>query len=118
MKRILVLFLAFMLCCSLSGCSKSVGGSYNLEYITADGVRIPPSNLGMNISFELDEDGNGTASYGSTDLDITWLEEGNEIVVRSQDKELRFSRDGKNLILHDEGTILYFAPVEEEEDED
>ena len=118
MKRILILCLAVLFCFNFASCSKTVGGSYKLEYITTDGVRLPPSNLGMNISFELSEDGIGKASYGSTNLDITWAEDGSDVVVRSQEKELRFSRDGKNLILHDKGTILYFVPVEEEEEED
>lgn len=118
MKRILIVTLSLLLCLSLAGCSKSVGGTYKLEYITSDGVRLPPSNLGLNITFELDEDGIGSAEYGSTSLTITWAEDGNDVVVRSQDKELRFSRDGKKLILHDEGTILYFVPEETEEEEE
>ena len=116
MKRLIILLAAAMLLL-LAGCSKAVGGSYRLEYITSDGVRLPPSNLGMNISFELSEDGIGTAVYGSTPMDITWVEEGSEVVVTSPYAELRFSRDGDNLILHDNGTLLFFTPVEEEEDD-
>lgn len=118
MKRVLILLLAMMLCISFTACSKGVGGRYKLEYITADGVRIQPSNLGLNVSFELSEDGIGTAAYGSTNLNITWAEDGNDVVVRSEDKELRFSRDGKNLILHDEGTVMYFVPEETEGEEE
>ena len=117
MKRVLCLLLATVLCLFFTACSKGVGGSYQLEYITTDGVRLPPSNLGMNISFELQEDGVGSASYGSTTVKITWAEDGNEIVVKSDDSELRFSRDGEKLILHDEGTILYFVPETEAEED-
>lgn len=117
MKRVFILLLATVLCLSITACSKGVGGSYQLEYITTDGVRLPSSKLNLNISFELLEDGAGSASYGSTTVKITWAEEGNKIVVKSSDAELRFSRDGKKLTLHDEGTILYFvAATEAEED--
>ncbi|MBQ1411488.1 MAG: hypothetical protein IIY94_09450 [Oscillospiraceae bacterium] len=118
MKRITTLFLALLLCFSLAGCSKTVGGIYKLDYITTDGVRLPPSNLGMNISFELLEDGIGTATYGATTLNITWAEDGDEVVVKSEDRSLRFSHDGENLILHSDGTILFFVPQETEEEED
>ena len=117
MKKIMALFFALTICLSLVGCSKAVGGTYKLEYITADGVRLPPSNFGMNISFDLEEDGVGTATYGITTQDITWAEDGSEVVLTSAEKELRLYRDGKNLILHDEGTMLFFTLEDEEEEE-
>ena len=62
MKRMITLLLCAALLLSLAGCAKAAGGSYKLEYITADGLRIPPGGFGLNISFELDSDGVGTAS--------------------------------------------------------
>ncbi len=117
MKQILALFFALTICLSLTGCSDAVGGTYRLDYATADGVRLPPSKFGMNISFTLEEDGIGTATYSGTTTNLTWAEEGSEVVVTNDNKELRFYRDGKNLVLHDNGTMLFFV-LEEEEEED
>ena len=115
MKRIVILLLAAALLLGLAGCSHAAGGSYRLEYITADGMRLPPSSFGMNISFELEAGGLGTASYGATTLDITWAEEGDQVVLTSAEGELRLDKDGADLILHDEGTLLFFTPVEDED---
>lgn len=117
MKRILALSFALIACLTLAGCSKDVGGTYRLDYATADGVRISTSNLGITTSFTLEEDGVGTATYSGTTMGITWAEDGNEVVVTNNKKELRFYRDGKNLVLHDNGTMLFFALEEEEEDD-
>lgn len=116
MKRFWTLLLTAALVLSLSGCSRAAGGSYALEYITARGIRMSPGSLGMNISLELEKDGTGTASYGGAPLEITWKDNGSEVLVTGPKGELRFSKDGKRLVLHDEGTLLFFAPVEEEED--
>lgn len=116
MKKILALLLAAALLLTLAGCSRSVGGTYTLEYITAEGLRMNPSGFGMNITFELSEDGVGTATYGGTKLSITWVEDGNTVVVTGPNGELKLTKDGKALILHDEGTLLFFTPKEEEED--
>ena len=116
MKRILALLFVLIICLSLTGCSKDVGGTYRLDYATANGVRISTSNLGINTSFTLEEDGVGTATYSGTTVGITWVEDGSEVVVTNDNKELRFYRDGKNLVLHDNGTMLFFA-LEEEDDE-
>ena len=114
MKRTIIALLLLALLATLTGCSRDVGGKYKLEYITADGERMNPAGFGMNITFELAEDGVGTAVYGGTSLDITWVEDGGDVVLTSGEKELRLTRDGKDLILHDEGTLLFFTPVEEE----
>lgn len=118
MKRMLVLLLSMILCFCLMGCSNAVGGTYKLEYSVANGVRIPPSNVGMNITFELNEDGSGTALYGADTQVITWVEDGSTVVVSGSNGELRFSKDGENLVLHDEGTMLFFMLQEEEETDD
>ena len=118
MKRILTLAVILILLLTLVGCSDDVGGSYQLEYITSDGVRMSPSTFGMNIYFELSEDGIGTATYGGTTVDITWIDEDNEVVITSQHETLRFTRDGSNLVLHSDGTLLFFVREEEEEDDD
>ncbi len=115
MKRIAALLLAAALLLTLAGCAKAAGGSYRLEYITADGVRMTPSSFGMNISLELEEDGVGTADYSGTVMDITWTDEGGTVVVEGPNGELVFTKDGSSLILHSEGTLLFFKPVEEED---
>ena len=111
--RLLCLLLAAALALGLAGCSRAVGGKYKLEYITADGVRMTPGTFGMVISFELDEDGVGTAVYGPDVLDITWDLDGGEVVLTGENGELRLTRDGSGLVLHSEGTMLFFTPVED-----
>ena len=118
MKRMMILLLILVLCFSLASCSKAVGGTYKLEYCTSKGVRFPPSNLGINISFELNEDGSGSATFGAAEQEITWVEDGGTVVMNSADKTLEFSKDGENLVLHDEGTMLFFMLQEEEENDD
>lgn len=116
MKRILILLLCAALLLSLTACSKAAGGAYKLEYITADGMRFAPSSFGMNITFELDSDGIGTANYSGTVMEITWTDEGGTVVVTGDNGVLEFTKDGKALVLHDEGTLLFFTPVEDEDD--
>ncbi|MBR6120601.1 MAG: hypothetical protein IKQ04_09830 [Oscillospiraceae bacterium] len=115
MKRMITLLLCAALLLSLAGCAKAAGGSYKLEYITADGLRIPPGGFGLNISFELDSDGVGTASYGSTQLDITWVDKGGSVEITGPNGVLELTKDGENLILHADGTLLFFKPVEEDD---
>ena len=112
MRRLFALLLCAALLLALTGCSKAAGGSYKLEYITADGVRMLPSSFGMNITLDLEEDGVGTANYSGTVMDITWTDEGKTVLVTGPKGELEFRKDGKNLILHDNGTLLFFTLVE------
>lgn len=116
MKRFFVLLSAVILLLSLVGCARAAGGSYFLDYMTADGYRMKPSLFSMSITLDLEEDGVGTANYNGTVLDVTWTDTGRKVIVTGPEGELEFSKDGKKLILHDKGTILYFSPVEEEED--
>ena len=115
MKRVIALLLAAVLLLTLAGCARAAGGSYFLDYITADGYRMKASLFSMSITLELEEDGVGTANYNGTVLDVTWTDTGRKVIVTGPDGELEFTKDGKNLILHDEGTILFFAPVEEDD---
>ena len=115
MKRVIALLLAAILLLTLAGCARAAGGSYFLDYITADGYRMKASLFSMSITLDLEEDGVGTANYNGTVLDVTWTDTGRKVIVTGPERELEFSKDGKNLILHDEGTILYFCPVEEDD---
>ena len=115
MKRLLTLLLCAALLLSLTACSKAAGGSYKLEYITADGMRIPPGGFGLNISFELNADGVGTATYGGTVLDISWADKGGSVEITGPNGVLEFTKDGESLILHADGTLLFFNPVEEDD---
>ena len=113
MKRIFALLLTAILLLTLVGCARAAGGSYFLDYITADGYRMKASLFSMSITLDLEDDGVGTANYNGTVLDVTWTDTGRKVIVTGPDGELVFSKDGKNLILHDDGTILFFSPVEE-----
>ena len=115
MRRFRALLLAALLLLTLTGCARAAGGSYRLDYITANGIRIPPGGFGMNISFELESDGVGTATYSGTTLDITWTDNGSTVEITGPNGVLELTKDGKSLILHDEGTLLFFNPVEEDD---
>lgn len=117
MKRFLSLLLIAALILCLAGCAKAAGGTYRLEYITAEGMRIPPNSFGMNITLNLESDGLGTAAYTGTEVPITWTESGRKVTISSPNGDLEFTKDGKNLILHSEGTLLFFMPVEEEDED-
>lgn len=116
MKRILSLLLITALILCLAGCSKAAGGTYQLEYITADGMRLSNVSFGMNISLNLENDGLGTATYSSTEIPITWTETGSSVTISGPNGNLVFIKDGRNLVLHSDGTLLFFCPPEEEED--
>ena len=115
MKRFGILLLVAALVFCLAGCARAAGGQYKLDYITADGVRLSPGGLGMNITLDLQEDGVGTATYSGSPQDITWTDEGGTVVITGQRGVLEFTKDGKALVLHSEGTLLFFTPVEEED---
>ena len=115
MKRILSLLLCAVLLLALTGCTRAVGGEYRLDYITADGVRMTPSTFGMNISFTLEEEGQGTAVYNGTPVEITWEDEGGTVTLTGPNGVLEFSKNGRTLILHSEGTLMFFNPVEEDD---
>lgn len=118
MKRTICLLLAVTgILMLFAGCSKSVGGTYVLSKITADGYLIAPKDLSMNISFTLESDGTGKAQYNSTELEITWSRDGKSIslIGLEEDKVLELTVSGGDLILHDDGTVMVF---ERQEDED
>lgn len=116
MKRILSLLVCAALLLALTGCARAAGGAYKLDYITADGMRMSPGTYGMNISFELDEEGRGTATYGGSTVEVKWEDDGSTVTLTGPNGVLEFSKSGKSLILHSEGTLLFFNPVEEDED--
>ena len=114
MKRLITLLAVVMLLLALAGCTKKAGGTYTLTYLTADGLRIPPGGFGMNITLQLEDDGVGTANYSGTVVDITWTDDGSTVVVTGPNGTLNFTKDGNVLVLHDEGTLLFFEPAEED----
>ena len=115
MKRLIPLLLAAAMLLTLAGCSRAVGGDYKLDYITADGMRFSPSSFGMNITLSREKDGTGTANYAGALREITWTEKGGTVELDGPDGKLSFTREGKSLLLHSNGTILFFNPVEEDD---
>ena len=115
MKRLIPLLLAAAMLLGLAGCSRAVGGDYKLEYITADGMRFSPSSFGMNITLHLEKDGTGTADYSGARREITWDDKGGTVELDGPDGKLSFTKEGKSLLLHSNGTVLFFNPVEEED---
>lgn len=109
MKRLIACVLLLMIILTISGCSKAFGGSYTLTKITKDGTSFTPSSLGMNFHFTLGAKGSGSASFNSAEQTITWVDNGNTITIEGNKKTLEFTKDGKNLILYDDGMVLYFT---------
>ena len=118
MKRIVCVLMILALLLTLTACSKAVGGTYELSRATFDGKAVNPANLSMNMRFTLEPNGIGTARYNTRTVDITWSDNGSTVTVKDGEKTLEFKKDGKNLILHDNGMILYFTPAKTEEETD
>ena len=115
MKQVFLVLLCGLLILILSGCSGAVGGIYKLDHATADGLRLSPDSYGVNVKIELKDDGAGTATYGGATLDVTWEEDDDTVTVTGPNGTLEFTKQGKSLILHDEGTMLFFEPKQEKE---
>lgn len=115
MKRLIPLLLAAAMLLTLAGCSRAVGGVYKLDYITADGMRFSPSSFGMNITLRLEKDGTGTADYAGALREITWTDKGGTLELEGPDGKLSFTKEGKSLLLHSDGTLLFFNPLEEDD---
>ena len=118
MKRLASVLVILALLLSLTACSKAAGGTYTLTKVTWDGVGAQPSMAGVNITFTLESNGVGTARYGNDSYEITWADNGATVTLELRGKTLELTKDGKNLILHDEGAILYFTPPKETEKDD
>lgn len=115
MKRIACVLLILALLVTLTACSKAVGGTYELSRATFDGKAVNPANLSMNMRFTLEPNGIGTARYNTRTVDITWSDNGSTVEITGPNGVLELTKDGKSLILHDEGTLLFFNPVEEDD---
>ena len=115
MRRFLSVTIALLLVVGLVGCSHAVGGTYTLTRATYDGKEIRPSSLGISAVFHLEENGLGTATWNGKSMEITWAETDDAVTVEGDHGVLEFRKAGKDLILHDEGAILYFTLPEEPE---
>ena len=113
-----VLIVILVLLFALTGCSKAAGGAYELTRATYNGKAVNPANLSVNMRFELGQNGLGTATYNGVTVDVTWADNGKTVTVKDGEKTLEFTKDGKNLILHDNGTILYFTPAKNQDKDD
>ena len=107
-RRMLAALLVLGMVLALTACSKSAGGVYKLTKATADGKAVQPTDLGLNITFTLLSDGTGSGVYNNTKVSLTWTETKNTVTVEGINGTLVFDKEGKNLILHDDGTILTF----------
>ena len=116
MKRKIAAVLAALILL-LAGCTKAVGGTYKLARGTAEGKSWSAESLGMNFSFTLEDDGIGHGQYNSQIVDLIWSESGNTVTVEGKFGTLEFTKSGKNLLLHDNGSVLVFEPYTETESE-
>ena len=114
MKRILLALLCGALAFALGGCADSVGGVYKLDHATANGLRLSPESYGIRIQLQLEDNGVGTATYDAATLNVTWEEDDGTVTLTGPNGVLEFTKHGNSLILHDDGTMLFFEPVQAE----
>lgn len=107
-RRILAAALVLLLALTLTACAKAAGGVYKLTKVTSNGTAFKPTDIGQNFTFTLLPDGTGYGVYNGTSVDLTWTETKSTVTVEGINGTLVFDKEGKNLILHDEGSILTF----------
>jgi hypothetical protein len=117
MKRLIALILTTLaVLFLLSGCgARAVEGKYTLTKTTTEARRIRPSEISMNSTFIFNDDGTGSANLNGNFRTFTWTEDDSTVTAVSSKGTLVFTKDGKDLLLHDDGTILTFEPEEEED---
>ena len=101
----LVLMSACLLACS-SGSSEPVEipGTWNLSKAKANGITVPASSLGFEMSFTFNADGSASMFYdGETTDDLTWRQDGDVIKLGVSGYDLYdFTFDGKTLTVHED----------------
>lgn len=107
-KRILAVGLVLLLALAFTACAKSAGGVYKLTKATNNGVAFKPTDLGLNFTFTLLPDGTGYGSYNGPTVELTWTQTKDKVTLEGINGTLVFDKEGKNLILHDQGSILTF----------
>lgn len=108
-RRIIAAGLVLLLALALTACAKSAGGVYKLTKASNNGTVINPVDLGLNITFTLQSDGTGSGIYNGTPVSLTWTETKRTVTVEGINGTLVFDKEGKDLILHDQGSILTFV---------
>lgn len=117
MKRLIALTLVTLsLLLLLTGCgARAVSGTYHLTKTTTEGRRIRPTEISLNSTFIFNDDGTGSASLNGSFRSFSWVEDDGTVTAVSNKGTLVFTKDGKDLLLHDNGTILTFEPEEADE---
>lgn len=112
MKKTLALVLALVLMSAcLAACSSgkssepvSIPGTWNLSKAKANGISVPASSLGFEMSFTFNEDGSASMLYeGETTDGLTWRQDGDVVKLGAYGMDLYdFAFDGKTLTLHED----------------
>ena len=102
----LVLMSACLLACGSSGSSEpvSIPGTWNLSKAKANGITLPASQLGFEMSFTFNEDGSASMYYdGETTDGLIWRQDDDVIKLGAYGVDVYdFTFDGKTLTVHED----------------
>jgi len=84
--------------------AEKVVGTWNLSKAKANGITLPASQLGFEMSFTFNEDGSASMLYeGETTNDLTWRQDGDVVKLGAYGVDLYdFAFDGSTLTLHED----------------
>lgn len=112
MKKTLALVMALILmsvCLMACGSSENAGpvtipGTWKLSKAKAEGVTVPASKLGFEMSFTFNEDGSAAMTYeGETTDGLSWKQDGDVVKLSAYGIDLYdFKIDGSTLTLHED----------------
>ncbi|MDO4483354.1 MAG: hypothetical protein Q4C54_02620 [Clostridia bacterium] len=108
-KLVSVLLAVMMLLCTVAAVAEGVPGVWYLNTISASGAAMNPGDLGMEMSFDLKEDGTGAATVMGESADCSWAEADGKVTVTIGDSVQEFTVDGDTLVMEEEGTSLIFT---------
>ncbi len=102
----LVMMSACLIACGSGGSSEPVEipGTWKLSKAKANGITVPASTLGFEMSFTFNEDGSASMLYeGETTDGLTWRQDGDVVKLGAYGMDLYdFAFDGKTLTLHED----------------
>jgi len=106
--------LALMLCLNVFGQALAADytGTWHLQQVEAEGLRLSAADLGLDITLVLEEGGRGLMSFEDEEEAIDWRLEGDSITLIMEDDEGELAIQGDTLVLDDGGTLMIFGREE------
>lgn len=112
MKKSLAIALVIVMIASLFvACGEtSAAGNYTCTSMSAQGMTLDPSALGIEVTLTLNEDGTGAMSYGEqATSELTWTQNGNSIDLTVDDETTTATVDGDTITLTEDAAELVFT---------